>query len=166
MTTYNSTSYSIAQDQLGVQPIAVTSTVQNHPFGRMVAADDPTYGEGQFIYLGGCASTVVGSVVTFNSSTGTTALASTSTPANALAVAMSANVAGQFGWYQVLGYNPNVLAATPCAANARVYLSATAGSLTTTSSSGNGVEGASVQVAVSNGVAGVQLNSPSSNGLS
>ena len=58
----------------GAQPIADTSTVQNHPTGKIVTAKDPTLGEGEFIYLKGVASTVVGSWVTYKSDDWTTAL--------------------------------------------------------------------------------------------
>lgn len=88
---------------VGSQAIADTSTVQNHPLGTIVQAEDPTLGGGEFIYLTGVASTVVGSIVEYDTSfqTGldTTALA---TP-RPLAVAMSANVASQYGWYQISG---------------------------------------------------------------
>src|SRR5665213_58333 len=162
------TNYVIRTARAGVQPIWVTQVIAAHPVGALVIAEDSVQGEGKFVYLPGCASTVIGSLVTFDSqgATGATALASTSTPNNALAVAMSANVAGQYGWYQTVGFNPNVVGVATCAANARTYLSATAGSLTTTSTASCGIEGAAVGAAVSGGYAGVQLGNPASNGNS
>ena len=47
---------------VGAQPIEDTSTTQKHPLGTIVRGTDPTYGEGEFIYLLGVANTVVGSV--------------------------------------------------------------------------------------------------------
>lgn len=96
--------YRITDAKIAVQRIADTSTTQNWPLGKVVRAVDPTYGEGEFIYLTGVASTVVGSLVTYNSITGATALApvGTSKP-QPVAVAMSANVASQYGWYQISG---------------------------------------------------------------
>ena len=96
--------YQITDTVVGGQRIADTSTVQNHPLGRKVRAKDATYGEGEFIYLQGVGSTVVGSVVEYNTSfaTGleTTALAEPQPNA----VAMSINVAGpNYGWYQIGG---------------------------------------------------------------
>jgi hypothetical protein len=89
---------------VGTQQIADTSTTQNHPLGTIVQATDPTYGGGEFIYLKGIASTTVGSIVTYNPSTFTTALAPVGTnKPEAVAVAMSANVASQYGWYQISG---------------------------------------------------------------
>lgn len=88
----------------GAQPIADTSTTQNHPIGTIVRATDPTYGQAEFIYLQGVASTAVGSIVTYNTSSGTTALAAVgSNKPQPVAIAMSANVASQWGWYQISG---------------------------------------------------------------
>jgi len=91
-------------DFAGAQAIADTSTTQNHPVGTIVRATDPTYGTGEFIYLEGVASTAVGSVVTYNTTSYTTTLCTVggniSLP---VAIAMSANVASQWGWYQISG---------------------------------------------------------------
>lgn len=88
----------------GLQRITDTSTTQNHPLGTIVTAKDSTFGSGEFIYLKGIGSTVVGSIVNYDDSF-TTALDSTavSGPSRPLAVAMSANVASQYGWYQISG---------------------------------------------------------------
>src|SRR3954454_14814468 len=96
--------------QLGIPPIASTLPLslaagKSVPakLGDVIKAVDPVYGVGEFIYLLGVASTVIGSVVTFDgASAGTptwqTALApSTAGLDQPLAVAMSANVAGQYG---------------------------------------------------------------------
>lgn len=92
------------KDFVGAQAIAETSSVQNHPLGTVVHGVDPTYGEGEFIYLLGVASTTVGSPVTYNPSTYLTALAPVGTnKPEAIAVAMSANVASSYGWYQISG---------------------------------------------------------------
>ena len=59
------------------QAIADTSTVQLLPLGTRVKAVDiasTAYGEGEFIYLKGVASTVVGSVVTYSQDANSTAL--------------------------------------------------------------------------------------------
>ena len=74
------------------QAIADTSTSVEVPKGTIVRALDPTYLAGEFIYLTGVASTVVGSIVVYSPDDFTTALAA----ANAVgpvAVAMSINVA-------------------------------------------------------------------------
>jgi len=88
----------------GLQRITDTSTTQNHPLGTVVTAKDGTFGGGEFIYLKGIGSTVVGSIVNYDDSF-TTALDTTAVagPSRPLAVAMSANVASQYGWYQISG---------------------------------------------------------------
>jgi hypothetical protein len=94
----------ITDVRAGSQPIATTSTTQRHPLGTIVRAVDETLGEGEFIYLRGIGSTVVGSIVNYDDGF-LTALdtAAVSGPSRPLAVSMSANVANQFGWYQISG---------------------------------------------------------------
>lgn len=119
--------YTITEDTIGMQPIAVTDTVQNHRLGTIVRAEDPTYGAGEFIYLKGVASTAIGSWVTYNLDDGTTALLA----ANAIGpvgVAMSANVASQYGWYQISGKAVGK-ALVAYADNGLVWATATAGSV-------------------------------------
>ncbi|MGL5934024.1 MAG: hypothetical protein ACRCZI_00210 [Cetobacterium sp.] len=124
----------------GAQPIATTETVQKHPLGFTVPAFDPVYGGGEFIYLQGVASTAVGSWVTYNTDDGTTALLA----ANAIgpvAVAMSANVANQFGWYQIQGKAIGLVLAG-FVDNANVYGTATPGSVDDAIVAGDRVQGA------------------------
>lgn len=95
--------YLITSPVVGAQPITETSTTQKHPLGTVIKAFDPTYGEGEFIYLKGVANTAVGNVVTYTA-LGVTALAPVgANKPQPIAVAMSANVANQFGWYQIGG---------------------------------------------------------------
>lgn len=96
--------YGVTTAYVGAQPIANTETTAKHPLGTIIRAQDPTYGEGEFIYLLGVASTTVGSVVSYDPSTFQTALAPVGTNLpRPIAVAMSANVASQYGWYQISG---------------------------------------------------------------
>lgn len=96
--------YTITNNELGMQSIAETSTVQNHPLGKIVNAVDPTFGGGEFVYLLGVASTVIGSVVTYDADTHQTVLSAVGgNIARPIAIAMSANVASQYGWYQISG---------------------------------------------------------------
>lgn len=116
--------------ELGLQPIAETSTTQRHPLGMKVEARDnatTAYGMGTFVYLKGVADTAVGSWVTINYDDGSTALLA----ANAIGpvgIAMSANVASQYGWYQIRGKGVGK-ALTGYADNALVFATATAGSV-------------------------------------
>lgn len=121
--------YTIQTPQAGFQPIAVTDTVKNHALGTQVTANDPTYGQGTFIYLKGIGSTVVGSLVDYDQTLGTTALAPATGGIGMVAVAMSANVASQYGWYQVVGAAA-VKAPNAAVVGAEVFmLAATAGSV-------------------------------------
>jgi hypothetical protein len=90
--------------RIGFQPIATTETTKKHPLGTTITAVDPTLGEGEFIYLQGIGSTIVGSVVNYDDLFVTALNTSAVTgPSRPLAVAMSANVASQYGWYQISG---------------------------------------------------------------
>lgn len=139
--------YTVTNPQSGVQPIAVTDTTANHALGTIVNGTDPVYGSGEFIYLLGVASTVRGSVVVWNgNSTGTptyqTALAAaTAGQARPVAIAMSANVAAQYGWYQISGQAVAATNGTLAAGPAAVY-SAGSGALTSTQANGAQVLGA------------------------
>lgn len=119
--------WTINEPIAGVQPITVTDTVQNHPLGTIVDASHPTYGSGEFIYLLGVTSTVIGSWATYNLDDGSTTLLA----ANAIGpvgIAMSDNVASQYGWYQISGKAVGK-ALTSYADNALVFATATAGSV-------------------------------------
>ncbi len=96
--------YGTSDPRIGSQAIATTDTVQNHPLGTIIRANDPTYGDGEFIYLLGVASTTVGSVVTYDASTYQTVLSAVGgNIPRAVAISMSANVASSYGWYQISG---------------------------------------------------------------
>jgi hypothetical protein len=112
---------------IGAQGIHDTDTVQRHALGTIVTAEDPVYGVGEFIYLRGLAATAIGTWVTYNQDDNSTTLLA----ANAIGpvgVSMSANVANQFGWYQISGKAIGL-----CLAgfldNANVFGTATAGSV-------------------------------------
>ena len=147
--------YSFTENRAGLLQIAVTdagvtmangsSAVPTPPatLGMICRAFDPSYGEGEFIMLLGVASTVVGSLVTYNATTYQTALsANTANQAAPVAVAMSANLAGSFGWYQISGQA--VVKKTAVATNAQVavYQSATVGRIMATAASGKQILGA------------------------
>lgn len=148
--------FAVVNPRVGVQPIAETSTVQNHPVGTRVQAQDPTYGVGEFVYLPGVASTVAGSWVTFEQDNGATTLLA----ANAIgpvAVAMSANVANQYGWYQIYGKCPSAAVLAGFADNANCYATATAGSVDDAVVAGDRVKNARGASAISGGFAEMEL---------
>lgn len=96
--------YTIDRIIAGSQPIANTETVKMHALGTIVPATDPIYGGGEFIYLLGVASTTIGNVVTYDPGTYLTTLSAVGGAIpRPIAIAMSANVASQYGWYQISG---------------------------------------------------------------
>lgn len=152
-----------SHDLPGGQPITETSATQKHPLGTRIRAVDPVYGESEFIYLKGVASTVVGDAVLFDQRNGTTTR-TVATSKGPLAIAMSANVANQYGWYAVAGaVQAKVLAGI--AASSIPYVSATAGSLDDAVAAGQAVLGALFVSVDSGGFADIQLNHPNIGGL-
>jgi hypothetical protein len=144
----------------GLRPIAESSTTQYHPLGTRGVAADVTYGTAEFIYLAGVASTVPGDFVCYNLKTGATvrAVHGGATSTGPGAVAMSANLAGQYGWYAIFGAVP-VVAAT-VAADAPLYLTSTAGSLDDSVVSGDKIDGMISRAATAAGYATCQLAYP------
>jgi hypothetical protein len=86
---------------------------------------------------------VIGLAVTYNATTFQTTLApNTANNADPVAIAMSANVAAQFGWYQIGGLATVKKTAVQVLPGAKIYQSATAGRWMPTSASGKQVIGA------------------------
>ena len=153
--------YSIL-DQIGsYQPIAENSSTQKHYLGYRVQAYDPTYNVGEFVYCKGVASTAVGSWVTINPDDWSTTLLA----ANAIGpvgIAMSACVAGEYGWYQVFGKAVGK-ALTGYVDDALVWATATAGSVDDAVVDGDMVhlaKGASAVGTPSSGLAEFELAHP------
>jgi len=149
------------ESQVYNQKIDENSTTQNVALGTIIKAKDAAYGAGEFIYLQGVASTVVGSVVTYANDDFSTAL----TVADAIgpvAIALSATVANEFGWYQISGKGAAKVLAS-FADNADCYLTATAGSIDDAVVAGDyitGMKGASAIDTPSTGLAEVELQRP------
>lgn len=99
--------FPIAAIDAGFTPPNSATLIPTPPasLGAIVTAFDPTYGQGEFICLGGVASTAIGSVVVYDLATFLTALAPVGTNLpQPIAIAMSANIlATTFGWYQISG---------------------------------------------------------------
>ena len=135
--------YVPSNNELGIQPIAVTSTIQNHPLGKEVDAYDSVLGGGRFKYLLGVANTVIGSLVKWNATTWQTALmTNTANQAVPVGVAMSANVASQYGWYQISGNAVIKKTAVTVNPQVPVFLSGTSGRVKVLASAGLEVLGA------------------------
>jgi len=148
----------VSENVLVGQGIAENSTTQKQALGQIVRAKDPDYGMGEFIYLKGVASTAVGEWVTYNADDWTTTLLA----ANAIgpvAIAMSACVAGEFGWYQISGKAVG-LAAAGFVDDANVYATATAGTVDDAVVAGDRVKRAKGASAVAGGVADFEIDRP------
>lgn len=112
-------------NELGLQAIEDTSTTQQHSLGYKRKAKHATYGEGEFVYALGVASTIATDWVVLNPDDwSTTRLVANSI--GPVGVAMSANVASQYGWYQVYGKAIGGSGGA-IADNAQIYAHGTAG---------------------------------------
>lgn len=142
------------------QAIDAVSTTQVCPIGKVLRCRDmgPTnYGEAEFIYLRGTASTALGNYVVYEGNGDTIrAVARSAGPG---AVAMAATGANQFGWYQRTG-RAKVTAGT-VADNLQLYLSGTAGGVATTVVAGDLIYGARSDGATDTGFALATLSYPS-----
>jgi hypothetical protein len=157
--------YTPNENALIGQAIADTSTTKKAMLGTRVRAKDPTYGPGEFIYLKGVASTAVGDAVVYDLDDWTTARATTSTT-GFVAIAMSANVANQYGWYQIFG--KGVVTAGTVADNAKVWATATPGTVDDATADGYMIHNAwfaSADGTPSAGLAEVQIMYPYIDGV-
>ncbi len=155
----------------GAQPIANTESTQKHPLGQIVRGYDSTYGYGKFIYLLGVASTEVGSLVKYNATTWQTALITVANGKNKgepVAVAMSANVADAYGWYQIEGnavMKKTSVAVTP---QVPIFISATSGRIKVLASAGQQILGAQTAnlttIVTTTSTVVVTINSPMTQG--
>lgn len=145
--------YKIIEARIGLPQISTTVSAASlnallatgaPPVGTVVRAEDPTYGQGEFIFLQGVGSTVVGSLVTYNTLTGVTVLApNTANLAQPVAVAMAAaNATTQYGWYQIGGTAIIKKTATKVSPAVALWLTSTAGRVSSTSASGKQILGA------------------------
>ena len=157
----------IISPEAALQSITETSTIQNHPLGHCCMAKDDSHNEAEFIYLAGVAGTLAGDLVGYNTDSGGTVRAVAATR-GAMAVAMSANGAGSFGWYMKVGSAvTSTTAAGTGAANAYLAVTATPGRATVGGAAGqriNNVICTSAQDAPGAGYTVVQLSNPFANG--
>lgn len=131
--------YTIDEPVIVLQAINAKDTTQNHALGKIVRAKDPTFGQGEFIYLKGVASTAIGSWVGYSPALGTTVLA----VANGnypLAVAMVANTTTtSYAWYQISGVAQALGLTSITTTSGFLWLTATAGSVDDASVIGDAV---------------------------
>lgn len=120
----------LASVDSGITPPNQSTAIPTPPnkLGQVVRAVDPTYGSGEFILLAGIASTAVGDLVIYNTTSWTTTrYAGTANTGQPVAVAMSANVAATtFGWYQIDGMAVINKSAVKISPNVALFVAATA----------------------------------------
>lgn len=154
-------SFKHTSNVIGLQGIHEVSTTQKHPLGMVVTAKDVTYGEGEFIYLIGVASTAQGDLVAYNSKTGATTRATAGGTGcqGPVAVAAADLIASRYGWYQISGSAP--VKSGTVAANTSAYLTSTAGQVDDAADYGDGIRNFAIKAADSSGYAACQFNRPS-----
>lgn len=130
---------------MGAQALMDTSTTQAHPLGSIMEGRDVGtlgYGPCACIYLKGVASTAAGDAVVYDTKAATTTR-TVAASVGPIAIALSANVALQYGWYVIRGTVPvSTTAAGTGAANSWLKLSATDGRLTVSGTTAIKVDGA------------------------
>ena len=122
-----------------------TTTNNRYPIGTVVRGTDSTLGGGEFIYLQGGTSVAIGTIVSYNATTGAvTAVPNTGNLGVPVAISLAANTtATNYSWYQIGGLATVLkLVGTPVLPQAKVYISSTAGTVAPTSASGKQVLGA------------------------
>jgi len=173
---FPATAYIITDPIVGTPPItstlvaggsgtpAVPCGIQAENYvGKRVRAWDPTYGEAEFIYLKGAASTAAGTPVIYDENANTTTLGVAGSR-GPVAIAMAANIAGQYGWYLIAGSIPVNTGANTVASGAPMYWTSTAGSLDDAVVSGDKIDGMVSKAANSGGFTLVQVDRPVANG--
>jgi hypothetical protein len=151
--------------EINPQPIDETSTTQLLTLRTEIEAIDSgsnTLGTATFMYAQGVASTAVGDIVAIEDD-GTTTRVVAGGIYKLLGIAMSANVANQYGWYMIIG-TENANVATSFADNADCYLTATAGRIDDAIVNGDYIFGMKGAGAESSNLAKVELNRPNTTG--
>jgi hypothetical protein len=152
MAAFSQQTFKHIGDGVLAQAFADTSTTQLLPLGSRARGYNATDGVAEFIYLVGVADTLMGSWVTYlPDSWGTKIL--TANDIGPVAIAMSANVASQYGWYMIHGKVD--AKAKDVADNGKVYIDTTPGSCDDAVVAGDKVFNATWASADDTGVASV-----------
>jgi hypothetical protein len=128
----------VAYDPIGVGNLYTIDSTQKWPLGQRCKAKSVTYGEAELVYLKGVASTVEGSVVTYDEAGITTLLV-----ANAqgpIAVSLTANTAATtFSWYAIRANKIAVDCAASSGDNADLGYEGAAGQVGDGRAAGDGI---------------------------
>jgi hypothetical protein len=133
----------MALDKIGMNPDSTVGTTLLYPLGTRVKARDmgsTAYGDGEFIYATGVASTVRGSVVIITGLYLTTLVVARSK--GTVGVALGACVASNYGWYQIAGTGVADSTASISAAGVQMYsVNATPGRIDEAAIAGDAISG-------------------------
>ena len=160
--------YYPTENRLGLSNFTTIDTTPAYAFGTLVRGFDSVLGGGgEFIYLLGVASNIVGAMVTYNEVTGVTTLSPAGTTAKGfpLAVSMTANTTTTSGsWYQISGTAVIKKTAVKCNPSVAIFLSGTQGRFFPTATSGrqilNAVTNNSATVASATSTVNVLIQRP------
>lgn len=133
----------MALDRIGVNPDSTVGTTLLYPLGTRVKARDmgaTAYGDAEFVYATGVASTIRGSVVIITGLYLTTLVVARSK--GQVGVALGACVASNYGWYQVSGIGVADSTASISAAGVQMYsVNATPGRIDEAAIAGDAIIG-------------------------
>lgn len=121
---------------VGFQAITAVETTQKHPFGTIVAAYDPVYGGGEFMYVKGVSNGAEKAWVTYNADAGTTTLLAANAIGPVGIMMSTLDAATDFGWIQISGKALGQCL-TGYADNAAVFSTSTGGAVDDTSVAGD-----------------------------
>ena len=142
---------------IGGQGVEVNSATIADTLGNCIKAVDTAatnYGVGEFVYAKGVASTVVGSAVILNMDDWSTTL-TVGSSFGAVGIAMSACVAGEFGWYQTSGKAVGKVAAGFANGLTAIFVTATAGQIDDAGAAGDRIKGIKSASAIGTPAAGL-----------
>lgn len=137
--------YIVNEARIGVQPIADKSTTQKHPLGTLVQANDPTYGDGLFMYVKGVASAESKEWVTWDQHNGAI-VRSAAGAKGTVGVTVNTLTASYYGWIARKGVVTGQCL-TQMADNGKVFLTGTTGAVDDASVAGDLISGAVARAA-------------------
>ena len=132
--------YTVNAPRIGVQPIATKSTTAKHPLGTLVQANDPTYGDGIFMYVKGVASAESKEWCTWDQHAGAIVRAAANGKGT-VGITVNTLTASYYGWIARKGVVTGQCL-TAHADNGKVFFTGTAGAVDDASVAGDLISGA------------------------
>ena len=122
--------YRLVNPRVGTQPIAGTDATQNHPLGTVVQANDPTFGEGDFIYVQASNSITAFDAIAIkaNYKAAPLTLTNSQTAVEVGFAQTAVGTKGDYAWALKNG-RPVIRLAAACEPSVKLYATATGGVL-------------------------------------